>query len=79
MFAPGATAPATSISSSTSPSALSGIGGAVGSAIDGDAGDVGRGDAERLEVVGDVGLVVAAAELDDADGLAGSVTPVGKL
>ena len=39
----------------------------------------GAGEAEGLEVGGEVGLPVAAAELDDADGLAGSAGCGGEL
>ncbi len=55
------------------------VGGGVLAAVDEDRRDAGSGDADGLEVGGDVGRPIAAAELDDADGLAGSARVGGKL
>ena len=59
------------MSSITSPSAPLAFPGSVFALVDGDGGDLGCGAAECLEVRGEVGGAVAAAELDETDGLAG--------
>ena len=56
-----------------------GVGGSVLAAVDEDCGDVGGFLAEGFEVGGDIGSSVAAAKLDDADGLARGGGVGGKL
>ena len=56
-----------------------GGGGRVFAAVDRDGGDAGRGEAERLEVGGEIGRAITAAELDEPDGLACAAGVGGEL
>ncbi len=68
--APGAIAPATSMSSNTSPSAPCGsCPGWFGRAVDADSGDRRRGQPQAAEVGVEIVLAEAATELDDGDRL----------
>ena len=78
-LAPGATAAETSMSSMTSPSALLALLGEFLPSSTETAVTVGGLLAEGFEVGGDIGGAVAAAELDDADGLSCRGCACGKL